>query len=287
MSIVYLNGDFLPIEQAHVSVLDRGFLLGDGIYEVIPAYGGRLFRLTEHLQRLDNSLAAIQLSNPKTSNEWQDMLEDLVQRNGVHDQSIYIQITRGVASKREHHFPDNVIATVFAMSNPIHIPELDLQQGYKAITHEDIRWKYCNIKAITLLPNVLLRQKAVEADAAEAILIRNGKATEGAASNLFIVRDKQLITPPKGGYILPGITRDLIVELASHHNIPLCEKDISEQDLRHADEIWMSSSTREIIPITQLDDQFVGDGKPGPLFRHMAALYHDCREALRNGEKNQ
>ena len=284
MSIVYLNGDFLPVEEAKISVLDRGFLLGDGVYEVIPAYGGRLFRLHEHLQRLDNSLAAIYLRNPRTHDEWQDILEELIKHNGEHDQSIYIQITRGVASKREHHFPDEAEPTVFAMSNPITIPELDLQQGYKAITHEDIRWQYCHIKAITLLPNVLLRQKAIEADAVEAILIRDGQATEGAASNLFIVRDNILITPAKGNCILPGITRELIVELAATHGIELQERDIDEQDLRHADEIWMSSSTREIIPITQLDEQPVGNAKPGPLFRRMAALYHHCREAIRNGE---
>lgn len=284
MSIVYLNDTFLPIEQAKISVLDRGFLLGDGIYEVIPAYSGRLFRLKEHLQRLDNSLDAIQITKSKQQNEWQAILEELIQRNGDHDQSIYIQITRGVVDKREHHFPDEATPTLFAMSNPITTPPLNLQQGYKAITHEDIRWKYCYIKAITLLPNVLMRQKAVEAGAVEAILIRDGIATEGAASNLFIVRNNILITPPTGGCILPGITRDLIIELAQHEGITLLEQNITEQELRTANEVWITSSTKEIVPITQLDHAPINDGKPGPLFHRMASLYHNAREAIRKGE---
>ena len=284
MATVFLNGSFVPLEQACVSVLDRGFLLGDGVYEVIPAYGGRLFRLDQHLRRLADSLAGIRIPEPMDAGQWHAMLGELVERNAGEDQSVYLQITRGTAAKRDHRFPDEVNPTVFAMSTPIAPPPDGLdEEGVAAITLDDIRWQYCHIKAITLLPNVLLRQQAVDAGAAEAILIRDGLATEGAASNLFVVRDGTLITPPKGPTLLPGITRDLILELAHAHGIPAREADIPQNRLHDADEVWLTSSTREILPVTRLDERPVGDGAPGAVYKAMTSYYRAYKEAVRQG----
>lgn len=284
--IVYLNGKFLPLEQAFVPVLDRGFIFGDGVYEVIPAYGGRLFRLAEHLARLDHSLSGIRLANPFSHEQWDTMLGELIRQNTVRDnadQYVYLQITRGVA-KRDHAFPKDTAPTVFATSNPLlPIPETFATQGITAITLEDIRWKYCHIKAIALLPNILLRQEAIDRGATEAILIREGAVTEGAASNLFIIKNNTVITPPKGQLLLPGITRDLILELAQANGITSREAAISEGELRAADEIWLTSSTKEIMPVTTLDDASVGSGKPGPVWVRMTALFQDYKHKLRSG----
>lgn len=287
MSIVYLNGEFLPKDEARVSVLDRGFLFGDGVYEVIPVYGGRLFRLEQHLDRLDQSLAGIRLANPHTRPEWRQIIGQLVELQGGGDQSVYLQVTRGAAPKRDHAFPADVRATVFAMSSPLtpNPPEV-AQQGVAAITLEDIRWKYCHIKAVTLLANVLLRQQALDGGAVESILIRDGEVTEGAASNVFIVRAGELLTPPKGPFLLPGITRDLILELAAANGIPHREAAITEADLASAAEIWVTSSTREILPVTTLNGVPVGNGKPGPQWTRMAALFQAYKECLRSGEAN-
>lgn len=281
--IVYLNGKYLPDNEAFIPVLDRGFIFGDGIYEVIPAYGGRLFRLDEHLERLQNSLDAIRLRNPHAMQEWAEILQGLVDRNGGGDQSLYLQITRGVA-KRDHAFPKNCEPTIFAMCNPLVPPATEiLEQGVAAITVDDIRWQRCHIKAISLLPNILLRQEALDQGAAEAILVRDGLATEGAASNLFVVMNGVLVTPPKGPFLLPGITRDLILELAEANGIPHREGDIRRDDLDAASEIWVTSSTREIIPVTRLNDHAVADGRPGPVFRRMIALYQAYKQRLRQG----
>ncbi len=285
-SIVYLNGKFLPLEQAFVPVLDRGFIFGDGVYEVIPAYGGRLFRLAQHLARLDHSLGGVRIANPLTHAAWEKMLVELIGKNaadGNPDQYIYLQVTRGVA-KRDHAFPKDVTPTVFAMSNPLPpIPDSYATHGIAAVTLDDIRWKYCHIKAITLLPNILLRQEAVDKGALEAILVRGGEVTEGAASNLFIVKNNTLITPPKGPLLLPGITRDLILELAAQNGIAWREASVSESALRQADEIWLTSSTKEIMPVTKLDKASVGGGKPGPMWRRMTALFQDYKHKLRSG----
>jgi D-alanine transaminase len=283
MPIVYLNGKFLQDTEAFVPVLDRGFIFGDGIYEVIPAYGGRMFRLDEHLERLQNSLDAIRICNPLTPAQWAEMLQGLIDKNGGGDQSLYLQITRGVA-KRDHAFPKNCAPTVFAMSNPLVPPGTEiLEKGVAAITIDDIRWQHCHIKAISLLPNILLRQEALDQGAAEAILIRDGLATEGAASNLFAVLDGVLTTPAKGPLLLPGITRDLVLELAAANGVAHREADIRREDLDRASEIWFTSSTREILPVTRLNGQAVGGGTPGPVFRHMIALYQDYKHQLRQG----
>ena len=284
MSLVYLNGKFLPRDEACIPVMDRGFLFGDGVYEVIPVYGGRLFRLAHHLQRLASSLDAIRIGNPMDNVGWHDLLEQVVERNGGGDRSVYLQVTRGVAPKRDHAFPADVEPTVFVMSAPMGPgSDIDSGAGIHAVTLDDIRWDYCNVKAITLLPNVLLRQQAVDAKAAEAILIRDGFATEGAASNLFIVDQGLLITPPKGPTLLPGITRGLILELAANHGIPFRESDITLTQLTGAAEIWLTSSTREISPVTRLDDRDIGDGIPGPKWQQMIRLYQEYKDAHRAG----
>lgn len=277
--IVYLNGEFLPLSAAKVSVMDRGFLLGDGVYEVIPVYGGQPFRMAEHLERLERSLAGIRMAPPLDAATWEGVFRRLIE--GGHDQSIYLQVTRGAAPKRDHAFPkEPVPPTVFAMCTPIApIPAA----GVSAITVPDIRWQWCHIKAITLLANVLLRQQAVEEGCAEAILVRDGYAIEGAASNLFVVLDGVMLTPPKSNDILPGITRDLAVELAQAHGLPLEERKIELDELRRAEEVWVTSSTREILPVVELDGVKVGAGVPGPVWIRMNDLYQARKEELRKG----
>ena len=285
MSLVYLNGEFLPDTEAKVPVLDRGFIFGDGIYEVIPAYGGRAFRLKEHLQRLGNNLYAVQIMNPYTDMKWTDLVEQLINKNGYQnkDASIYLQVTRGVA-QRDHAFPQDTKPTVLLMCNPLApLPDTMLQHGAHAITAEDFRWVNCHIKTISLLPNVLLRQQAIDANATETILIRDGMATEGAASNLFIVENGTIKTPPTGPLLLPGITRDLILELARDNSVAAEESDISAEQLKKASEIWLSSSTKEILPVTVLDGEIVGSGKPGPVWQHMYELYQNYKQSLRQG----
>jgi len=286
---VYLNGEFMPADKACISPFDRGFIFGDGIYEVIPVYGGRLFRLPHHLQRLGKSLVAVRLTDPYDAGRWQSVLEELMRRNAASpegDQSVYLQITRGVAP-RDHAFPLNIAPTVFAYAQPLVPPSAELlAHGVSAITLADIRWQRCDIKATALLANAIARSEASTQGAAEAILIRDGVVTEGAASNVFLVVDGELVTPPKGPFLLPGITRDLILELAQTNRIACAERAISEAELRSATEVWMTSSTREIVPVTRLDDKPVADGKPGPMFTKMHALYQGYKRAFCAGEVN-
>ncbi len=283
--LCYLNGRILPLAEACIPVMDRGFLFGDGVYEVIPVYGGRLFRLHEHLDRLANSLALIRLPDPLARDAWSDMLEELVARNGGGQQSLYLQVTRGVAPVRDHAFPDPIRPTVFAMVTPLVTPDAaTLQRGIRAATVPDVRWDYCHIKAITLLPNVLLKQQALDGGASEAILIRDGNATEGSASNVFVVSDGTLITPPKSNLLLPGITRDLVVELARANALALEERPIPEALLRTASEVWVTSSTREVMPVVELDGTPVGDGKAGPVWHRVYALYSAYKRAVSAGE---
>jgi len=284
MSQVYLDGKFLPPEQARVSVFDRGFIFGDGVYEVIPVFGGRLFRLPHHLARLDASLAAIRLRNPHTTEEWKTIFTRLMAEHGTSDQSIYLQITRGVAP-RDHAFPPDPVPTVFVYAQPLKYPPAEqLTQGVMAVTTDDIRWQRCDIKAIALLANALLRQQAIEQGAVEAILLRDGVVTEGAASNIFIVSGDCLVTPPKGPYILPGITRDLVVEIARTKKIACEEKAVGIEALRTADEVWLTSSTKEILPITRIDGRPVGTGKPGPMHARIFTLYKEYKQAFIQGK---
>ena len=267
---VFLNGEYLSEHKAQVSVMDRGFLFGDGVYEVIPVYKGCFFRFEEHLERLENSLKFTRIENPYSRQEWRDIMLPLI--DDSKDQYVYFQVTRGAAEKRDHAFPAGVKPTVFMMCNDI-VPFKDKEKGVKAISVEDTRWSMCNIKAITLLGNVLLRQQAVEHDCAEAILVREGYITEGSASNVFAVIDGILITPPKNNFILAGITRDVILELAQANNIAFAEDIISLDALRTASEIWFASSTREILPVVKLDGVPVANGKVGQLWHRMNDLF--------------
>lgn len=270
---MFLNGEYLPADQAHVSVLDRGFLLGDGVYEVIPVYQGLPFCLNEHLQRLQRSLDGVRMANPYSIEQWSEIIARLVKDNEGENQAVYLQVTRGVAP-RDHVFPEGVEPTAFVMTNPIKpLPEWYKQDGIKAITVKDIRWAQCDIKAITLLPNSLLRQQAQDAGAQEAILIRDGYMTEGSASNSYVVLDGVIYTAPKDEKVLPGITRDVVLELARSAGVSYREQAVSAEQLKQADEIWISSSTRELLPVTTLDDMPVGSGKPGPVWQQLDALY--------------
>jgi len=269
----YLNGEYLPLPEARISVLDRGFLFGDGVYEVIPVYQGHAFRLQAHLQRLAGSLAAVRIANPYNEDVWQERLQKLIGRHGASDMSLYLQITRGVQARRDHAIAADNVPTVFAMVSPLQppVPSL-LVEGIAAVTHEDIRWQRCDIKAITLLANVLLRDDANRAGAAEVILTRDGWVTEGGASNVFMVIDGEIHTPRADHRILAGITRDLVLELARTANLKVHERDVNRYELAQAQEIWVASSTRELLAVTRLDQQPVGTGRPGPLWQHMHHL---------------
>ncbi len=285
MDQVYLNGDFMPLAEACVPVLDRGFLFGDGVYEVIPVYSGKPFRIDQHLQRLERSLEGIRLENPMDRDEWKAVMQELIERNtGDADAALYLQLTRGVMQRRDHSFGDDLRPTVLLSCQPHDYP---LQQfdtaGGRAVTLEDSRWMDCHIKSINLLPNVLLRQQAVDAGADEAILVRDGRAIEGAASNLFIVKEGVIKTPPVQRCMLGGITRDLVLELCRDNRLLAREMDISEDELHDADEIWMTSSTREILPITTLNQHRVGKGETGPLWQEVIRLYQDCKQQVMRG----
>ncbi len=279
---VYLNGNFLPLAEAGVSPLDRGFLYGDGVYEVIPVYSRRPFRMAEHLDRLQATLAGIGLDNPLPLNEWQKIVERLLTEAPWEDQSIYLQVTRGADNKRDHAFPPkSVPATVFAFASPLVTPSAALRAtGVAAITVADQRWARCDLKVISLLANVLARQQAVEQGCAEALLIRDGYVKEGAASNVFLVRNGILLTPPKTQLMLPGITYDVILELAQQHTMPLEVREITDAELRSADEVWMTSSTKEILAITTLDGEPVGNGQPGPFGERMWAWYQEFKNTV-------
>lgn len=280
--IVFLNGELIPLSDARVSVLDRGFLFGDAVYEVIPAYDGRLFRLHQHLERLDRSLAAIRMPNPLAAEEWHDMLRTLIERNPGGDQAVYLQVSRGAPDKRDHAIPQGVTPTVFAMSSPlVPRPPAVAEQGIAAVTLEDVRWRYCYIKSTNLLPNVLLRQEAVDQQAEEAILVRGGEVIEGAATNLFLVKAGEILTPPKDERMLSGITRELILELAADGHLPFAERTILERELGTADEIWLTSSMREVVPVTRLNGCAIGNARPGPIWHRMNDLFQAYKERLR------
>jgi len=280
--IVYLNGRFLPLEEAHVSPLDRGFLFGDGVYEVIPVYSRHPFRIDEHLKRLQQSLDGVRLANPHELAAWRALVGEMIERSPDEDQSIYIQLTRGADDKRDHPFPIGVAPTVFMFSAALLPPAAALREsGGTAITAADNRWLRCDLKTLALLANVLLRQQAVDAGCTETILLRDGLLSEGTASNIFIVKDDVLLAPPKSNLILPGITYDVVLELAAAAGVPCQIRPISAAELRSADEIWMTSSTKEILAISQLDGQPVGHGaaagRPGPL----AGRFHDLYQQFK------
>jgi D-alanine transaminase len=284
---VYLNGKFMPIEEAHIPVLDRGFIFGDGVYEVIPVYSRRAFRLAEHLQRLQHSLGGIRLQNPHSDVEWTKLINELIAHNAGEDQYLYLHITRG-AARRDHAFPNPPVApTVFMMSNLLTTPPAELlHSGVGAVTAQDNRWLRCDIKAIALLPNVLLRQIAVDAGCAETVLIRDDAfMTEGAASNIFVVKNDTLLAPPKDNLMLPGITYDVVLEIADANGIPHQVRKVAKDEVFNADELLLTSSTKEVLAITRLDGKPVGDGKPGRMFARLHKLYQDFkRDVMRSAE---
>ena len=285
--MVFLNGKFLPIEEAKVPVLDRGFIFGDGVYELVPVYSRVPFRLDEHLARLERSLAETRIRNPYTRSQWRELIYRLVDAQSFDDQGVYFQVTRGVA-KRDHAFPKDVEPTVFMMSNPLVTPPRELvQKGAAAVTAQDNRWLRCDIKSISLIGNCLLRQLSAGEGAAETILFRDGKLTEASASNVFVVKRGVILSPPKSSLILPGITYDVLVELAGAHGLPLELRDVTEPEVRGADEIWISSSSKEVLPVVSLDAVPVGDGRPGPLFGRMYPLYQEFKQKVMRAGKRE
>ncbi len=279
---IYLNGRFLPLAEAGISPLDRGFLYGDGVYELIPVYSRRAFRIDEHIHRLQMTLDGIKLANPLSADGWKAVVLALIETAPWDDQSIYLQVTRGADDKRDHAFPPaSVPPTAFAFASPLVTTPAEVRAtGVAAITVPDLRWSRCDLKVISLLANILARQQAVEQGCAEALLIRDGFMKEGAASNIFIVRDGVLCAPPKTQLMLPGITYDVILELAQRHGQPVKIAEIEETELHGADEVWMTSSTKEILAITTLDGHPVGTGKPGPLGEQMWQWYQDFKNSV-------
>jgi len=276
LPIAHLDGRFLPLAEARLSPLDRGFLFGDGVYEVIPVYAGRLFHLPAHLKRLQYSLDGIRLKNPLSDAQWTTLLSELVKKNGDGDQAVYLQVTRGADIGRDHSFPATAPATVFAMSSPLAPLSEELRsRGAKVITLQDMRWQRCDIKCTALLGNVLLRQQATDAGCHEGILLRDGHATEGTASSLFAVEDGVLVTPPDGPELLPSITRDVALMLAAHVNLPVRRGRIPQASLARAEEVWLASSTRGVYAVTSIDGKPVRDGKPGKLWQRMYALFQE------------
>ena len=282
----YLNGEFLPIDEARVSPLDRGFLFGDGAYELIPVYSRRPFRRDEHLNRLQQTLDGIRLPNPLAQGQWVAVVNRLIADAPEADQSIYLQVTRGADTKRDHAFPKDVAPTVFAFSAPLVTTQQAVREkGIACLTVVDSRWLHCNLKVLALLPNVLLRQQAIDEGCVEAILLRDGVLTEGAASNIFVCKDGVLLAPPKDHRMLPGITYDVVLELAARHGMPHVVREISAGELKAADEVWMTSSTKEVLPVTTLDGKPVGVGVPGPMAKTMYRWYVEFRDqVMRSGD---
>jgi len=263
----------MPLEACRISPLDRGFIFGDGIYELLPIYKNKAFYLQQHLTRLQRSINEIRIDKPYSKSEWESIIETLIQQSSGEDLAIYIQVTRGIAP-RDHVFPEDTRATVFAMANPlVAVSEDQLQQGVTLTTAKDIRWQRCDIKVISLLANILAKQDALQASAVEAIMVRDGFALEGAASNLFVVRDGVVFTHPKDNLILPGITRDFILELLDELDVRYQEQAIPKEWLYTADELWITSSTKEVLAATKIDQHVVGDGIPGEVWEKTYTLY--------------
>ena len=275
MNIFYLNGQYIPKEKAKVSVLDRGFLFGDGIYEVIPVYHKKPIGIDLHLKRLTKSLTYVDIQLSYSMDEWKSIFQQLAQINHLNNEifSFYIQITRGAAEERLHEYPDSLTPTVLVYCKKLRLYDQEtLEQGLKAIVVSDDRRKNCHVKSINLLPNVLAYQKAFKENATEAILIKQGNAIEASNSNLFIVKNNTLITPPLSPHILAGVTRHIVLELAKKSDIQCVERDIKKEELYAADEIWVTGSTKEICPITQLNDWSLNTSA-GPVWHTINELY--------------
>jgi D-alanine transaminase len=281
MSIVYLNGSFVNATEARISPMDRGFLFADGVYEVVPVFNGRPLRLHEHVRRLERSLDELQIRHPLTREQTVALFLEMIQRNGGGDLSIYLQITRGAPAKRDHGFPvPPATPTVFMSASPLGktaVDDIAKTPGARAITAEDIRWLRCDIKSVSLLPAVLMRQKAVDAGAVETIMIRDGMVTEGSSTNVFVVKDGHIATPPLSPLILGGITRELVIEVAHAAGLTVEERGIQSEELSTADEIWITSSTKDVLPIVKLNGGVVGKGRPGEVWKALALSYLDYK----------
>jgi len=281
LPVAFLDGQYQPLAQTRVSPLDRAFLFGDAVYEVIPVYAGRLFRLREHLDRLNNSLSGIRMAPLRSHAEWLDICQELVHRNGGGDQYLYLQISRGAEFGRNHAWPEGLTPTVFAYcSRLIPLAPQLLAQGVAAITAPDLRWGRRDIKSTALLANVLAKKLAVDSGAYETILLDKGELTEGSSTTVHVIWNQAIHTPPNGHHILPGTTRDVVSEMAQRLNIACVSERVPESRLRAADEIWLAFSTRGILPVTRLDDKMVGDGRPGPLFKRMYEAFTDYTRYL-------
>ena len=279
--IAHFNGQLLPLDRISISPLDRGFIFGDGVYEVIPVYEGVMLRAREHFERLQRSMDEIRLGNPHTVDEWIALANELL-RHHPGNQAVYIQVTRGVPPKRDHVLPKGITPTVFMMSNPLASPSKEqVENGVACITARDFRWEKCHVKSTSLLGNVLARQLSADVGATETIMFRNGFLTEAAASNVFVVKGGVVAAPPQDNLILLGITYDLLTRLAAEGKLELAVRPVGEPEVREADEIWLSSSTKEVLAVTTLDGKPVGTGKPGPVFRRMHALYQEYKARLK------
>ncbi len=277
--LVYLNGAMTPLSEAKIPVLDRGFIFGDGIYEVVPMYARKLFRAKQHLARLFRSLKAVGIANPHSEQEWMALAGKVADAHPADDQLIYIQVTRGVA-RRAHAFPQDTTPTVFIMTNPFVPPSADtVANGIACVTMEDKRWLRCDIKSVSLLGNVLAAQYAVEHDATESIQFRDGFLTEGSSSNVWVVKGGKMAVPPKNELILEGIRYGLIQELCEAGDIPLEARRITPEEVFTADEVMISSAGREILAVVSLDGKPIGDGVPGPVFRKLHAAYQAAKTA--------
>jgi len=271
--IVHLNGQYLPIEDAKISVLDRGFIYGDGVYELIPVYRRQPFRMRQHLARLQRSLDGIRLANPHTDAEWESIIRTLIERQTFDDQGIYLQVTRGVA-RRDHAFPQGVAPTVFMMSNPLATPSAEqFASGVAVVTAEDNRWRRCDLKTTSLVGNVLMRQLAADRGAIETVMFRDGLLTEASASNVLTVIGGKIVAPPKDNLILPGITYGAVEEFAREAGLPFDIRPVTRAEAFAADEWWLTSSTKEVLAVTTVDGRPFGGGAPGPMYRRMYELF--------------
>jgi D-alanine transaminase len=281
-STCYLNGEFLPLAEARISVLDRGFIFGDGIYEVVPVYYRKPFRFEHHLNRFERSTREIGLANPLTREQWHALIDDLIATSPAEHQFIYWQVTRG-AAKRDFAFPKESTPTVFAMTTPYTRPgQAQRTQGLTAVTRRDERWLRCDIKSVSLLGAVLARQFAAEQGADEVVQFRDGFLTEGSASNMWVVKDGTVIGAPRDHLILEGIRYGFIGELCAQAGVPFEVRRLSQLEVAAADELMLSAATREILPITRLDGAPVGSGAPGPIYAKLRAGYDQAIEALRS-----
>jgi D-alanine transaminase len=277
LPVCHLNGALMPLREARVSPLDRSFLFGDGVYEVIAVRGGLALRLAANLARLGRSLAELRIRNPHSEAAWTRLLQELIAANGGGELYVYLQVSRGAELGRNHAPLPDIEPTVFGFCTPLPAPSAEtLERGVRCITAADTRWARCDIKSVALLANVLLRQQAIDAGAAEAILLRDGHLTEGSSSAVHVISGGAIHTPPRSPRILPGTTRGFIEELAAAHGIPCRGVAVSEAQLRGADEIWLSAAARGVIAVTELDGRPVGSGRPGPLWRRMYALIEDA-----------